>query len=262
MSTPSASAEHDDLAGRVAIVTGATRGLGRQIALALGRAGCKVVVVGRSTADAPNRHLPGTLEETEAALIALGTDVEAIRADVADDVDVERIVAVTTARFGRCDLLVNNAAVSFLGPFLDVSVKRWRTAIAVNLLGPVVLSQAVLPGMIERGGGRILNLGSGAAQSDGTLQLPYSVTKLSLERLTTGVAHQLAGTGVAVNCIRIDEVIPTEAVELHAAELAAGARSNPAQFAQAVTWVLSRPSWYTGLVLTLDQLRDIGALPT
>ena len=124
--------------------------------------------------------------------------------------------------------------MSFVGPFLDVSAKRWRTVVGVNLIGPVALSRGVLPGMIERGQGRILNIGSGAAQSDGTLQLPYSVTKLGLERFTTGLAHQLAGCGVAVNCIRIDEVVPTEAVELHAKELAASARTSPEQFADAV----------------------------
>ena len=78
----------------MAIVTGATRGLGRQIALALGRAGCQLVIVGRSTADAPNRHLPGTLEETAAALEATGVEVEAVRADVSDDADLERIVTI------------------------------------------------------------------------------------------------------------------------------------------------------------------------
>jgi NAD(P)-dependent dehydrogenase (short-subunit alcohol dehydrogenase family) len=258
---PSTVAQSEQVAGKVAIVTGATRGLGRQIALALGRAGCRLVIAGRSTSDAPNRHLPGTLEETATALESAGVEVEAVRADVSDDEDVGRIVSITNDRFGGCDLLVNNAAVSFLGPFLDVSAKRWRTVIDVNLMGAVVLSQAVLPSMLARGDGRILNIGSGAAQSDGTLQLPYSITKLALERLTTGVAHQLAGRGVAINCIRIDEVVPTEAVELHAKELAVTARSSPEQFAEAVVWVLSRPSWYSGVVLTMDQLRDVGALP-
>jgi citronellol/citronellal dehydrogenase len=254
------SSDPEGMTGKVAIVTGATRGLGRQTALALGRAGCRVVVVGRSTAESPNRLLPGTLDETQQELRTAGAEVLAVAADVSNEADVGRIAAATTERFGRCDILVNNAAVSFLGPFLEVSAKRWRTAIEVNLMGPVMLSQAVLPGMLERGDGRILNIGSGAAHSDGTLQLPYSVTKLSLERITTGLAHQLTGQGVAVNCIRIDEVIPTEAVELHAKELAVGARSNAEQFAEAVVWVLARPAWYTGMVLTMEQLRDIGAL--
>jgi len=250
----------EDMTGKVALVTGATRGLGRQIALALGRAGCRVVIVGRSTSQAPNRHLPGTLDQTEQDLRSAGTDVLAVAADVSNEADVGRIVAATTERFGRCDILVNNAAVSFLGPFLEVSTKRWRTAIEVNLMGPVMLIQALLPGMLERADSRILNIGSGAALSDGTLQLPYSVTKLSLERITTGLAHQLTDGGVGVNCIRIDEVIPTEAVELHAQQLMAQARSSPQDFAEAAVWVLARPAWYTGMVLTMAQLRDRGAL--
>ena len=250
-----------DLRGRVAVVTGATRGLGRQTALALARAGSAVVVVGRSTAASPNRLLPGTLEDTERELRDAGADVLAIPADVSNEADIERIVGATLERFGRCNLCVNNAAVSFLGPFLDVPVSKWRAALGVNLLGPVMLTQAFLPSMLEQGDGRVLNLGSGAAFSDNVEQLPYSITKLSLERLTTGLAHQFTARGIGVNCIRIDEVVPTEAVTLHAPELQATARCTPQQFGEAAAWVLGRPSWFSGMVLTMDHLRDLGALP-
>jgi NAD(P)-dependent dehydrogenase (short-subunit alcohol dehydrogenase family) len=250
-----------DLAGQVAVVTGAARGLGREMALALGRSGARVVLVGRSTAAAPNRVLPGTLDEVEHELEAIGGHGLVVPADVSTPEGVERVATATQEHFGRCDLLVNNAAVSFIGPFLDVPVSKWRAAIGVNLLAPVMLAHALLPAMLDQGSGRILNIGSGAATSDGVLQLPYGVTKLALERLTTGLAHQLTGTGVGVNCIRVDEVVPTEAVSRAAPELAGGARSTPQDFAQAALWVLARPGWFTGLVLTMEQLRDLGALP-
>src|SRR5207245_10162814 len=128
--------------------------------------------------------------------------------------DVAGLLPRTPDLFGPCDVLVNNAAVSFLGPFLEVPPSKWRAALAVNLLGPVMLAHGFLSGMVERGEGRIVNIGSAAAVSDVVLQLPYSVAKIGLERLTTGLAHQFGEQGVAVNCIRIDEVIPTEAVRL------------------------------------------------
>ena len=251
--------DHASLTGRVAVITGATRGLGRAMADRLADSGAAVVLVGRSTDVTPNRVLPGTLEEVEAVLRSRGATVVSIPADISKDDDVAHVVEVVEQRFGGCDLLVNNAAVSFLGPFADVGVSKWRSALAVNLLAPVMLCQALLPGMIERGHGRVLNIGSGAAHSDGVLQLPYSVSKLGLERLTIGLAHQLATESVAVNCIRVDEVVPTEAVTLHTPELGVGAPCSPEQFAAAAAWVLSRPSWFSGQVLTMGQLRDLGA---
>ncbi|MEU7814014.1 SDR family NAD(P)-dependent oxidoreductase [Pseudonocardia sp. NPDC049154] len=250
-----------DLAGRVAVVTGAARGLGRTTALALGRAGVKVVLVGRSTRERPNKALPGTLEEVAMELVALGADHLVVAADVSSEEDVARVLAETEARFGGCDLLVNNAAVSFLGDFLAVRPSKWRAAVGVNLFGPVMLLHAFLPGMLERGNGRVLNLSSIAALDDGVVQLPYSVSKLGLERLTTGLAGQLVGTGVAVNCIRIDEVVPTEAVTLAAPHLRDTARCTPEQFAEGAVAVLALPAERTGEVLAMDDLRAAGVLP-
>ena len=246
--------------GRVAVVTGATRGLGRATSLELARQGARVVLVGRSTAEHPNRALPGTLEEVEKQVRDLGAECVAVAADVSRDEDVARIVAEAES-LGPVDLLVNNAAVSFLGGFLEVPLSKWRAAMAVDLLGPVALCQAVLPGMIQRGRGSIVSLSSSAALSDDVLQLPYSVAKVGLERLTIGLHHQYGEQGVAVSCIRIDEVIPTEAVLLHAPNLAASARTTPDDFARAIAWALQRtPDQIGGHVLGLEELRKLGAL--
>src|SRR5262245_47712670 len=139
-----------DLDGAVAVVTGAARGLGRALALELGRSGARVVLGGRSTAATPSKALPGTLDEVSAELDGLGVEALTVPADVADPAQVDRVVRLTLARFGRCDLLVNNAAVSFLGGFLEVRPSKWRAAIGVNLLGPVMLTHALLPGMLDR----------------------------------------------------------------------------------------------------------------
>lgn len=250
----------EPLTDQVALVTGATRGLGRAISLALARRGAKLVIVGRSTEESPNRALPGTLEHTATELRTLGAPVLPVRADLASPGDVDHVVRATLDEHGRCDICVHNAAVSFLGPFLDVSASKWRAALNVNLVGPVALTQGLLPSMTDRGAGRFVFLGSGAAFSDEVLQLPYAVSKLGIERLTTGLAHQVSSTGVAVNCIRIDGVIPTEAVELSAPHLVENGACTAEEFAEAVVWLLGRPTWFTGMVLTLGQLRNLGAL--
>lgn len=245
--------------GRVAIVTGATRGLGRAASLELARRGARVVLVGRSTEDSPNRVLPGTLEDVEKEVRSLGGECVTVVADIGQEADVARIVTEAQT-LGPIEFLVNNAAVSFLGGFLDVPVSKWRAAIAVDLLGPVALCHAVLPGMLQRRRGSIVSLSSGAALSDDVLQLPYSVAKVGLERLTLGLHRQFGDQGVAVSCIRIDEVIPTEAVLLHAPELAAPAQTTPDGFARAIAWALQRtPGEIGGRVMGLQELREVGA---
>ena len=243
------------------MVTGAARGLGRAIAEALATHGAHVVLVARSDASHPNRALPGTLDETAERLRAGGASVLAVRADLSNPDDVDRVADRTLDWYGRCDICVHNAAVSFIGPFMDVGASKWRAAMNVNLVGPVQLTQLLLPARLERGDGRFVFMGSGAAFSDDVLQMPYSVTKLGLERVTTGLAHQFGAAGIAVNCIRIDGVIPTEAVTLSAPHLADVAACSPEQFAESVIWLLGRPTSFTGMVLTLGRLRDLGALP-
>ena len=218
------------------------------------------MLVGRSTANRPNRALPGTLEEVEKQVRDLGAECVAIPADVGREEDVARVAAEAES-LGPIDFLVNNAAVSFLGGFLEVPLSKWRAAMAVDLLGPVALCQAVLPRMLERCRGSVVSLSSSAALSDDVLQLPYSVAKLGLERLTIGLHRQFGDRGVAVSCVRIDEVIPTEAVLLHAPDLAASAKSTADGFAGAIAWALQRtPEQIGGRVLGLDDLRSAGAL--
>jgi NAD(P)-dependent dehydrogenase (short-subunit alcohol dehydrogenase family) len=93
------------------------------------------------------------------------------------------------------------------------------------------------------------------------VKLPYSVSKLGIKRLATGLAHQFTPSGIAVTCIRIDGVMPTEAVAISAPHLAGAGVCSPDDFGEAAAWVVSRPTWFSGAVLTLGQLRDLGALP-
>ncbi|HEU4760245.1 MAG TPA: SDR family NAD(P)-dependent oxidoreductase [Dehalococcoidia bacterium] len=217
------------LEGRVAIVTGASRGIGKAIALLFAREGAKVVVAAR-TQQAGEHPLPGTIAETAAEIAAAGGAAPstgsgqalAVRCDVSDPEDVARLVEETHRAFGPVDVLVNNAALNYYIPLAEFPLKRWRKMLEVDLTGPFMLVQAVLPDMLAAGRGHIVNISSRAARHPeppyameprgGT---PYGVVKAGLERLTTGLAHELHGTGVAVNALSPTAVVPTPGVLFH-----------------------------------------------
>jgi NAD(P)-dependent dehydrogenase (short-subunit alcohol dehydrogenase family) len=197
----------DDLDGRVAIVTGASRGIGRQIALELSRRGMTVVVAAR-TVD-PHRRLPGTIGETVGAIEAAGGTALAVRADMAIVDDLEQLVAATATQFGRIDVLVNNAAEtnSSGAPIDEMPRAGWLHEFDVNIHAPFTLIGAVLPYFRRQGGGLIVNVTSGAGDlvptgSDddmlvGTL-LGYATTKAALNRMANALAPDLRKDGVAI----------------------------------------------------------------
>ena len=207
------------MSGRIVVVTGATRGVGRGIADAFARRGDTLVIVGRSTDATPNRlGLPGTLEGVAAELRAMGSEVLTINADLVHTDEAERVVSEVQNAYGTPDVLVNNAAATFIGPFLDIPVSRWKTALNLNLLAPVTLIQGFLPGMLELDEGRILNITSSAARTrefpaTNVPQLAYAASKAALDSFSFGLVHDLADTGVALNLLA--PVVLTESVEYH-----------------------------------------------
>lgn len=252
----------------VVVVTGAARGGGRGVALAFAAAAGTVILVGRSTREHPNRLLPGTLEQTREELAALGAEAVCFPADLARPAERAALCAFVADELGGCDVLVNNAAYNPVAPFAELSAGRWAAAVEVNLNAAVDLTRGLLPGMLARGAGRVVNVGSAAATTDFGMQLAYAVAKAGLERFTTGLATELAGTGVAVNCVRVDEALHSEALAAMIDELGVdlGAPTDPAagatpeQFGAAVRWVAEQPTSFTGNVLTFRHLRDVGAL--
>jgi 3-oxoacyl-[acyl-carrier protein] reductase len=180
---------------RVALVTGASRGFGRAIALAFGQAGADVVV---------NYHTDGVAAaEVTAALDKLGCRSLAVQADVGIADDVQRLVDVALARFGRVDILVNNAGIMERGLFADVPVGRYARMLTTNVTGTMLCTRAALPAMIERRYGRIVNLSSQLARAGvGTGGFAaYAATKGAVEAFTRALAHEVGEHGITVNAI-------------------------------------------------------------
>jgi NAD(P)-dependent dehydrogenase (short-subunit alcohol dehydrogenase family) len=193
------------LAGRVAVVTGASRGIGEYIAKRFAMEGAKVVVSAR-TQDAADHYLPGTINATAAAINTAGGEAIAVQADLALAADRENLIATAQSQLGPIDILVNNAAITYFIPIATFPQKRYDLMHEVQVWAPMHLTQLVLPGMRERGRGWILNVSSGAAQhpdktADGRGSTVYGMCKAALERFTTGLAQELYDEHIGVNVI-------------------------------------------------------------
>jgi NAD(P)-dependent dehydrogenase (short-subunit alcohol dehydrogenase family) len=197
------------LAGKVAIVTGASRGIGEAIAARFAQEGAKVVATAR-TADEGESKLSGTLTETINRITKAGGEARFVKADLALREDRERLVETAVATYGPVDILVNNAAITYFIPVADFPEKRFKLMMEVQVYAPFHLSQLVLPSMKERHTGWIVNISSGAgihpkppydAARSGRGGTVYGMCKAALERFTTGLAAEVAADGVCVNVV-------------------------------------------------------------
>jgi NAD(P)-dependent dehydrogenase (short-subunit alcohol dehydrogenase family) len=256
-----------DLQGAVVVVTGATRGIGRRAAVRFAAAGARVVVTGRSSTATPNPQLPGSVEQVAEELSAAGAEVHGVVADLAAPGGAQAVAAATLERFGRCDVLLANAAYMWSAPFLDAPARRFELAFRVNVLAVVELAQALLPGMLERGEGRVLAVSSGAALplSQGGFTV-YGSTKAALERLAGGLHMEFAARGVATNVLRIEEGVPTEMYELSTGAGGVAVPDaemySPEQVADTLVWMARRPTAWSGHCVDFAALRQAGVLPS
>lgn len=198
---------------KVAIVTGASRGIGKAIAIGLARAGAAVVLASRSEILRVG-GLDGTIHETSKVIEELGGQALPVKCDVTNEASVSDMVKTATARFGHIDVLVNNAGVAFLHPIAETPLKRWEMVLKVNLTGAFLCAKAVLPFMIEQRSGSIINISSFAAneRDRGSVEtgVAYAVSKAGLDRFTWGLAVEAGKYNVAANCLKPKQPVDTE----------------------------------------------------
>ena len=181
-----------DLSGNVALVTGASRGLGQYFARALARAGADIAITSRDKS---------ALSDFAAEIQALGRNVFCADLDVRDHAGIQRGIAEIEQHYGKIDLLVNNAGCNIRKPALDVTWDDWNTILDTNLRGSFFVAQAVARGMIQRGYGRIVNIGSVTSVSGFAGLAPYGASRGGIKQLTMSLADDWGKHGVTVNCL-------------------------------------------------------------
>jgi gluconate 5-dehydrogenase len=181
-----------DLSGKVALVSGTSRGLGQYFARALARAGADLAITSRK-----KETLSGFAGEIE----ALGRQTFSTELDVRDHSSIQRAIAAIEAHFGRIDILVNNAGCNIRKPAIDVSWEDWNTILDTNLRGSFFVAQAVVRGMIQRGYGRIINIGSVTSVAGYAGLAPYGASRGGIRQLTMSLAADWGSSGVTVNCL-------------------------------------------------------------
>jgi NAD(P)-dependent dehydrogenase (short-subunit alcohol dehydrogenase family) len=208
------------LRGKVAIVTGSSRGLGKAIAIGFSKEGANVVITARTEAE--KKGMPGTIYQTADEINSLGFGALAIRCDVTDEMSVGAMMDAAFSRFGRIDILVNNAGVAFFHPNAETPLKRWETVLKVNLTGAFLCTKAVLPHMMEQKSGSIINISSLAADERDSGTVPtgvaYAVAKAGLDRFTWGLAVEIGKYNIAVNCLKPKEPVDTEGMRFWTTE--------------------------------------------
>lgn len=242
-----------NLKNKVALITGASRGIGAAIAEALAGQGCHVACADRVTRSNQQR-IPGTLEDTVERVMKQGVESLAIFADLAHPDQVCDMVQKAHAHFGGIDILVNNAAINIMGD-LFIDIKRHDLVMDVNLRAPMIAMRECVPILRARGGGSIINISSVAALYPQPGQLSYGVSKAGLERLTVDVANQVQHEGIAVNCFRIDMPIASEGFIANTPGFPRDNWEPSEVVAEGVLWVIRQPVEFSGQLVSMQSLR-------
>lgn len=239
------------LEGDVVVVTGAARGIGRAIAEELGQDGAKVVV--------NYAHSKGPAEELVAQLQQSGSESIAVLADVFDPEQAARLIEETIQRFGRIDVLVNNAAINIDRTMKNLSTEDWDTVIKADLSSYFYTVKAALPYFMQQKSGKIINISSMNAQTGSYGQANYSAAKAGIIGFTKTAALELARYNVTVNAIcpgyiatEMFEVIPEKTKEAIIARIPLGRPGTPQEVARAVRYLIVDGDYYTGETLSIN----------
>jgi 3-oxoacyl-[acyl-carrier protein] reductase len=240
------------LEGRIALITGASRGIGRAVAVCLGSGGAKVVV--------NYRHHRDAAKETAALVAQAGGEATVAAGDVAEPETGEALVKATMAAFGRLDILVNNAGITRDTLVLRMSLEDWESVQDVNLRGTFLVSKAALRPMLRQRGGRIVNLSSISGRMGNAGQANYAATKAGIIGFTRALAREVASRGITVNAVApgfiltdIWSDVSEEARQRAIDVIPLGAPGRPEDVAEAVAFFASDAAAYvTGQCLNVD----------
>jgi len=238
--------------GRLAFVTGGSRGIGRAIALALADAGCDTLINYQSADDAA--------EEVVSELKKKKVRAKAYKANISNDEETAAMVKEITEEFGTVDILVNNAGINRDKGFLKMTKQMWDEVLGVNLNGPFNITHELLPGMVAKGWGRIINITSMNGQTGNFGQANYAVTKGGLVSLTFTLAREFARKGITVNAVSpgytetdMTKGMPAAAADMLRSMIPLGRMGTPEEVAAAVVFIASPgASYITGQVIGVN----------
>ncbi len=250
-----------DLAGRTALITGGAQGIGQAIARSLAASGARIAIV-----DLAEEAASATAKE----LTAAGFDAAAYMADVSDRAAIDRVVEQVVARFGKIDILINNAGINTVRdrvPIHEYHRDDWDRILRVDLTGMFVVSQAVIPRILAAGGGRIVNIASVAGLVPLRLQSAFVAAKAGVVNLTRSMALELAPQGILVNCVAPGSVLTqgtralfygadgtySEKAASLVSHIPVGRPGTPEEIAHAVLFLVApEASYVNGAILTVD----------
>jgi citronellol/citronellal dehydrogenase len=247
------------LAGKVAIITGASRGIGKSIALAFAREGAAAVIAARTEQE--GGKLPGTIYQTADEIRAFGGRALPIKTDITIDEEVERMAKRTLEEFGRVDILVNNAAANFNATILDLTIKRWDLMMRVNLRGTFLCTKAVLPTMVAQRSGNIICMTSPAAKRRAPPgEVCYSITKAGIELFCWGLAQEVKQYNIAVNDLYPESGVATDGYKVvfqkTVTEETLRRMKKPEEIAEAALWLATQDaSTFTGRSVNDEEVK-------
>lgn len=242
------------LEGKIALITGGSRGIGREAALQFAGAGADVVVVGLDLPD---------LQNVAAEVKALGRRSLALEVDLTDSEQIFSTVARATAEMGAIDILVNNAGMGLTERFMEGKIETWTKLLSLNLLGHIVITRAVLEGMIERQSGKIVNIASDAGRAGSSGQVVYGATKGGMIAFTRNLAVEMSRYKININCVSpglIDTVmwnktrqVTPKLAEAYEKTIPWKRLGTPAEIASAILFLASNKADYiTGQILSVN----------